>query len=227
MKLLVGAGESAPYPSPTTSTTYIVRVESDAKTIRQQRRDYWVAEMDAIKKIWRRIFKKGEKNNAQQQPPQAPPKNGEAQRQGSWSSKKQPPPRKSEIMPHALRNEDDAGAKTAPAVPDEASLTGAVAGPSTERPYIGEPRPERSDGHWPPQPRADGSRIKGKSEDTEQSRASTGPSTDAVSALTEDGPPAPPPKVDGAADAVQAAPMEAATAAPAGEASESEDHRCS
>ena len=188
--------------SPVPYQGYSCKVESLISVEQKRRPD---SAMDSIKRAFRSLFKRGKKSKeddqrqtpVQRQPPSKPTTANSAQAPAA-------PPKD---VVQQKKSADPTG-KLPPSHP----LATAQQGQSKST---------------PPQDRAENAPIPAVSsgEQAKVSREEQGPPTlapikgtdsEPVSAISRESAPAPPPKTDGAADAVVAAPIEAAAAAPAG-----------
>ncbi|KAF2765892.1 hypothetical protein EJ03DRAFT_330569 [Teratosphaeria nubilosa] len=161
--------------------TYFVQIESDAKTLRQQRRSQCSGKMDSVKKLLARILGKA--------------------RRGQRSSEQRPASPKDD-MPRI--------SDSAPQIPPTKPLSAVQSRETLGRGQYARSGTSLSAGA--------GGHENIMNQALKQSKEY------AVSEFSEDVPPAPPPKLnDGAGKAIQAARIEAATAAPA--VTESERNR--
>lgn len=195
---------------------YVWQIESDARIEQKRGRSQ---QMESIKRALKGMFKRGKKGkeeeekpaaaklqkpmtatSTQRQPPSAPPKDTERASPTSPNATKRLPPT------HPLTTGQHEK-------PDEAVPQNHTAQPGPARdPHV-----------------AHGPKGAGKAKEQEQFAPQVSPAalshddgaarSDAVSAIEDETPPAPPPKTGGAADAIHAAPPEAAVAAPAGKIS--------
>ncbi|TKA79583.1 hypothetical protein B0A55_03374 [Friedmanniomyces simplex] len=183
---------------------YSCKIESLTKV--EQKRSP-VPAMDSIKRAFRSMFKRGRKSKQDEQrrsPAQQQPKS-------TTASPAKPPaaPTKDTERQQVKGLEPNTMGKLPPTHPPS---TGRHDQPQSAIPLeraVQAPLPTDGGG-------ADGVKKVGAEERLQPTMIpATTAQSEPVSAISRDEPPAPPPKTDGAADAVLAAPMEAAVAAPA------------